>query len=138
MIFDRPRSFDRPSKKFHCFNFSIYSMASYKLLSIFLRPEVSKCPDDLSKAVFILRNCMETENLTKKDLFEFFNINKGKLKRRLWSELQGYTYETRAKTKYLSEKHEQLLAEKITSKTIAHESPSHGQVKTWVCCFISY
>ena len=107
-------------------------MASYKLLSICLKPEVAVLTDNLSKAVYILRNYLESEGLTREDLYEFFGINRGSLQRRLWSELLGFTSDNVGKTRFLSEKYEKLLLETITEKTAEHSSPSGGQVKTWV------
>jgi len=107
-------------------------MASYKILSISLRPEVAEWPDGLSRAAYILQTCMEAEGLTKRDLYQYFNINRKLLMRRLWSMLLGYTSHSVSKTKYLAEKFEKELAEKIRLKTEQHDSPSCSQVITWV------
>jgi len=112
--------------------FLIFVMVDYKLTSICLRSEVLKCPDNLSKAVFILRSCLEKEVLKKHHLYSYFIISRESLVRSLWSELLGYTSEDVGNTKYLSPKYEQELAEKIEMKTSEHNSQSHGQVKTMV------
>jgi len=107
-------------------------MASFKILSICLRPELLLCQDDLSKAVYILQNCLEAERLTKDDLCNYFGIQRVNLMRRLWSELLGFSACDIGKTKYLSPKYEQELSEFIAEKTRNHSSPSRGKVKTWV------
>jgi len=135
IILDHPFILAHPTDIFILFCFLHFFMTSYKLLSICLRPEVASLDDDLSKAVYILRNLMTKEDLSRQELYDYFKINRQRLQRRLWSELQSYTSNAVAKTRYLAEKHENTLMKTISEKYGQHKSASPGQVKTWVSSF---
>lgn len=78
--------------------------------------------DDIGKAAYILQNYCGEYEFTLTKLCESFNTSRPALKARIISIALGYTDHSLSKTKYLSPKHEQELAEMICFSQEIHDS----------------
>ena len=102
-----------------------YAKQHSELKLIVAEGELRQYQDPYDKAVHIILNYVGDVKLTQRGICQYFDLDRKRLKRRVWQHLIGFNHEVTTKQPYLAPKHEADLAgiidishKKLDSKTI--------------------
>ncbi len=90
--------------------------------------ELRNIEEKFNKAVYLDRNYVGEEELSKSKLCKFFGVSRSQLRKRTWSILCGHTIHDEKKPRYLAPKYEAELCEMITQAEIAQKCMTKEEI----------